>query len=131
MWYDAFMKKNDWKIIFFVLMIAAVLFILQNIMQNKQGTYVEVCVDGVVQARYPLSEDTDTIIQGINHLNNHLVIKNGQADITDAGCPDKLCVHQKKISKVGETLVCLPNRVVITVKGSDSSEHREVDSIAK
>ena len=37
----------------------------------------------------------------------------------DANCPDKLCVKQGKISKDGETITCLPNKVTVTVYGED------------
>ena len=54
--------------------------------------------------------------------------KDGTADITEADCPDKLCVHQRAISKTKETIVCLPNKVVVEVTGSEESE---LDSVAK
>ena len=40
----------------------------------------------------------------------------------DATCPDHICVNQKEISKTGETIVCLPNKVIVEIKGADSSE---------
>ena len=41
-----------------------------------------------------------------------------EADMKEADCPDKLCVHQKAISAENESIVCLPNRVVVTVTNS-------------
>ena len=41
-----------------------------------------------------------------------------KADMKEADCPDKLCVHQKAISAENESIVCLPNRVVVTVTNS-------------
>ena len=35
-----------------------------------------------------------------------------------ADCPDQLCVHQKAISRTGESIICLPNQVVVSVQGS-------------
>ena len=49
---------------------------------------------------------------------NVLVIRDGKADMKEADCPDKLCVHQKAISAENESIVCLPNRVVVTVTNS-------------
>jgi len=46
------------------------------------------------------------------------VIRDGKADMKEADCPDKLCVHQKAISAENESIVCLPNRVVVTVTNS-------------
>ena len=38
------------------------------------------------------------------------------AYMKEADCPDKLCVHMKKISQVNETIVCLPNQVILTIE---------------
>lgn len=43
-------------------------------------------------------------------------IKDGYADCTEADCRDGLCVNQKKISKVNETIVCLPHKVIIEIE---------------
>ena len=58
---------------------------------------------------------------------NYLVIKDGYADITEANCPDKLCAKQKKISLDRETIVCLPNKVVVEIISNSSSD---VDAVA-
>ena len=42
----------------------------------------------------------------------------------EANCPDEICVHHKPISKNGETIVCLPNKVVVVIK---NGIEREVD----
>ena len=44
-----------------------------------------------------------------------LVISDGKADMESADCPNQICVHHGAISHTGETIVCLPNRVVIEV----------------
>ena len=59
----------------------------------------------------PINQDTTYYLD-----NNTVVIKNGKVYMESANCPDKLCVKHKKISKRNETIVCLPNRVVIEVK---------------
>ena len=53
-------------------------------------------------------------------------IKDGEADMISADCPDKLCVHQKAISKDGESIICLPNQVVVEIESSESSEYDAV-----
>ena len=50
------------------------------------------------------------------------MIENGIAYVTDADCPDQLCVHQKAASKNHESIICLPNKVVVEVDGSEESE---------
>jgi hypothetical protein len=60
-------------------------------------------------------------------MNNRLVIKDSEADILSADCPDKVCVHERKIRYAGETLVCLPNKVVVEIEG----ERGELDAVSK
>ena len=68
----------------------------------------------------------DTLFVSINKDNsitvktdngyNTVEIKDGYADCTEADCRDGLCVNQKKISKVNETIVCLPHKVIIEIE---------------
>ena len=80
---------------------------------------VTVKVDGKVTGTYPLAKDQKIRINGGTNI---LTIKNGKAKMTDADCPDQLCVHQKAASKNHESIICLPNKVVVEVDGSEESE---------
>ena len=51
---------------------------------------------------------------------NRLLISNQTANMVWADCPDQICVHQAPISHVGETIICLPNRVVVTIVGDSA-----------
>jgi hypothetical protein len=86
---------------------------------HETGSAVVITVDGQTYGTYPLSrEQTVEITDAAGTVTNTLVIADGKADMTKADCPDKLCVHQKAISVEKENIVCLPNRVVVTVTGS-------------
>ncbi len=112
-----------------LLLSAAIFFFVSSpLYAGGNGDTVVVTVDGEEYARFPLNEERDIIISGKNGLNNHLIIKNGEADVTDADCPDKICVHQKKIKYNGETIVCLPNKVVIEI---ESSREGGIDAVSK
>ena len=56
------------------------------------------------------------------------MIADGKADMKDADCPDRLCVKQKAISRQNENIVCLPNKIVVTVIESDA---KGVDGFAQ
>ena len=43
-----------------------------------------------------------------------------------ADCPDQICVRQKAISKEGESIICLPNKVVVSIVGG---EEKELDAV--
>lgn len=88
---------------------------------------VEVTVDGEVVMTLPLSEDTEVSISGFDGGENLLVISDGKAEIESASCPDGVCVRHYAISRDGESIICLPNRVVVTIRGGEKGE---VDAIA-
>ena len=92
-------------------------------MQNVDDGIVIVKVDGEEKGTYRLSEEQTIEINGGTNI---LQIKEGKADMTEADCPDKLCVHQKAISKDGESIICLPNQVVVEIESSESSEYDAV-----
>lgn len=119
------MKKNDMLLFGGVILLAAVTLLLYALF-SKKGSCVLVLRDGVETERYLLSEDIEVEIK-TEYGTNHLKIENGYASVTEADCPDKLCVHQKKISKSGESLICLPHRLVIQV---ESEEKTDTDAVA-
>ena len=102
-----------------VAMGAAALFFLRG-----EGSTVQVEVNGTVTGTYPLSVDREVeIITGENgEERNLLVIKDGKATVTAATCPDGICASHKPISREGESIVCLPHKVVITVIGGSGEE---------
>ena len=106
---------------------AAALFLLRG-----EGSAVRVEVDGTVIGTYPLSVDREVeIITGENgEERNLLVIKDGKATVTTATCPDGICAAHKPISREGESIVCLPHKVVITVITVIGGGGNEPDIIA-
>ena len=86
-----------------------------------EGDTVTVSVDGKHYGTYPLHTDlTLSIRTGENgEEENLLVIRDGKAYVESATCPDGICADHKPISREGESIVCLPHRVVITVQTSD------------
>ena len=88
---------------------------------------VEIAVSGTIVDTLPLSEDTRLVISGANDGENILVIEDGKAYMESASCPDGICVRHTPISKDGESIICLPNQVVVTVRGG---EKRDVDAVA-
>lgn len=119
-------KKIDIVILISCILIFGCLNLILKFGNNK-GDYVRVSVNGETVSTYSLAENAEYIINGYNGGWNILVIKDGEASISDADCPDGLCIKQKAISASGETLCCLPNRVIVEVV---SDKENEVDAIA-
>ena len=114
------MKKGDEILIGVVLLLAGLAFLWMQLTASE-GSKAVVRIDGQETAVYDLNEDINVTIEGINGGSNTLVIADGQASITEANCPDKLCVNQGEIHRAGETIVCLPHRVVIEIQGGEES----------
>ena len=112
-------KKKDWILILLVILIAGAAFGIHEFAGGTGADVVTVKVDGKVTATYPLDKDRKIEINGGTNV---LTIKNGEAKMIDADCPDQLCVHQKAVSKNHESIICLPNKVVVEVNGSKESE---------
>lgn len=101
-----------------VVLLAAALWLGVSLLQ-REGAYVLVSVDGEQQGRYPLSGDAEIEIRSKEHY-NLLVIKNGAASVTEADCPDKLCVNMGEIRYNGQSIICLPHKTVVEIIGGKS-----------
>ncbi len=113
--------RADLLLIGALVLLAAALLLVQTLSRRSGGRAV-VYVDGVRTASYPLSRDAEVrLISPDGTSYNVLVISGGTADVTDAGCPDKICVQMHPIRYEGESIICLPNRTVIEIEGGESS----------
>lgn len=115
------MKKNDILLITGVLVLALAVFAWNSFIKGKDGGRAVVYIDGEISAQYDLNVDGEYIIE-TERGKNRLLIEDGKADMTEADCPDGLCVKQKSIQKTGETIVCLPHRVVVEIESGQESE---------
>ena len=114
-------------IIIAALFIAGAALALILFMTKEKGNVVQVRIDGEIAYEFSLSENTEYTIEGIDGGTNHLVIENGRAYVDEASCPDGLCINMGKIDSVGQSIVCLPNRVVVEIVSKDASDETEVD----
>ena len=112
------MKKNDLILAAVVILAAAAILVFQFFRQDSGEHYVEVTVDGEVFGTYDLAEDQTVEIDGTNRL----VIKDGAARMEWADCPDQICVNHRAVSREGESIICLPNQVVISVTDGEEAE---------
>mgnify|MGYP002446425288 CR=1 FL=1 len=92
------------------------LFLGAKLMHKSPAEIVEVSVDGKVVETLDLAKDQELTIDSVSGGTNHLIIKDGEAWVSEATCPDKICVHQGKIHLDGEIIVCLPNKMTAQIK---------------
>ncbi len=107
--------KRNLSLLAAILLLAAVCFAGYLLANRGAAAYAAVSVDGTEIARFDLRQETEYRISGYGGGQNRLVIRGGEAWIEEASCPDKLCVRQGRIRRGGETIICLPNRVVVEI----------------
>lgn len=113
------MKRRD-LIFSAVILAAAFLWILvRSMIPESENRKVVITVHGEVFGTYSLNNEQEIDING----SNTLLISNGNADVTWADCPDKVCVHQKSIRKNGESIICLPNEVVVSIESDETASY--------
>ncbi len=99
-----------------MILTAALILVLVLFLTRVEGNVAVVNINGADTERYSLSKDGEYPLNGGTNI---LVIEGGEAYIKSASCPDGLCVHYGKISSVGESIVCLPNRVMIRIEAEE------------
>ena len=77
---------------------------------------------------YSLAEDS-TLEFDNNGYHNVVVIANGEAYIREASCPDQYCVQHDAVNKTGQSIICLPAQLVVTVLEDESGV--SLDEIAR
>ena len=112
------MKKNDWILGGGIVLAAGMIFLFQLLRDSGGAKEVTISVDGDVLGTYSLEEDQTVEIGGTNRL----VIEDGTARMEWADCPDQICVNHRPVSRNGESIICLPNEVVVSVKGGEEAE---------
>ena len=97
------------------MLLLSCLILLAVTLFKTEGSVAVVEIDGVTIAEYPLNSNGE---HSLNGGTNNLVIKDGEAYLNYSNCPDHTCERTGKIRYVGQTIVCLPNKVSITIKGN-------------
>lgn len=117
-------KKND-KILVIAVLVLALIGGIVLLFTQKSATsngIVVVTIAGEEYGQFPLDENIVEKIELPDGSYNILAIKDGKADMTEASCPDGICVRHRKISKTNQTIVCLPNKVIITIENGAETE---------
>jgi hypothetical protein len=111
------LKKKETIFILGILAVAAILWLFLSLQRRDDYGTIKISVDGEVFGTYSLSRDQTIEIGDTNVCE----IKNGEVRMTEATCPDHLCIEQQgPVTASGGMIVCLPNRVVIEAEGSVS-----------
>ena len=113
--------RNDIILAICLIAISGIAFVF-FLCTAKEGSVAHVTVDGKTYSRLPLSEDAEIRVVCENGEVNTVTVKDGKVFVSAADCPDEICVSHRSINNVGESIVCLPHKLVITIEGDVSSE---------
>lgn len=114
---------GDLLIVLSVILLSAALLLPSHLSKAGSGAAALVYVDSVQTMRIPLSENGEYALTGAVVAE----VSDGALRILDSDCPDQFCVRSGFIRRSGQTLVCLPNRVLVRIV---SAGEQEVDAVA-
>lgn len=112
------MKRNDWILMAVIILLAGIGLVSYHSFGKQDAKMLVVTVNGQVYGTYSLKKDREIYINDTNVL----IVKDGMADMLTADCPDRICVEHRSISKSKETIVCLPNQVIVEIVGGKDSD---------
>lgn len=110
-----FLKRKKLDIIVIsAITTVAVVSLLFIFLFKEAGSVCVVEVDGKTVGEYSLMLDGEFVLNGGT---NTLVISGGEAYMINSHCPDHTCENTGRIKYVGQTIICLPNKLSVTVRG--------------
>ena len=105
------LQKRDVILAAAILLLAAAAFGISH--------YIRRTPAAIAQETLDLSKDTEITVTSSNGGTNHRIVKDGEIWCSEASCPDKVCVHQGKKHLNSDTIVCLPNQMIVTITGGE------------
>lgn len=113
-----YFRSGDIIVLASVLLAALILAIV--FVGSGKGNTFYIKYDGISET-YSLEADRTIEILS-NGIEVNVIASNGKVSVDYSSCPDKLCASSGAISKKGETIVCLPARLVLGISGDSGSE---------
>lgn len=121
------MRRRDLMFLTGIALVVLGCFLVRNLLYRGNAVYVEIAQDGRVIETVPLDADDvrDIRVQAKDGGYNIVHIEKGAVAVSEADCAGGDCIRQGQIRRTGESIICLPHRLTILVKGSDGDGHEE------
>ena len=117
------------KIVLGVLLVVVAVCCAALLLPKEDGTIARITLDAAVVSEIDLStadgSSSFTVTGEVG--SNTILAEKGRIRVTQADCPDQVCVNQGWISDSSLPIVCLPNKLVIEIVGGEG----ELDVIVK
>lgn len=110
--------RNDIILIIVVVALIVSLFVWWFVarMDDANELYVNIYYDETLLYSTPLKEDNEYVVKGkVGDV--HIIIEDGYVCVSEAECPNHLCVGEGKKNHNNDTITCLPNLVYIKIGG--------------
>ncbi|GFI15433.1 MAG: NusG domain II-containing protein [Lachnospiraceae bacterium] len=117
--------KKDIILLLGIILAAFLLWLIPYLLNKDASAMVTVYQNGHEIGKYPLGKEQTLSIPYGEDGYNLLFISGGEASISDADCPDGLCVRQRAVDRNGESIICLPHKLVIQIT---AGKERELDA---
>lgn len=117
MYKSNFFNKKDIYIIISLLIISFIIYYLYNYIFAQYDTvYAEICINAKEKETILLDENKIFSVKSNPHVK--FEIKDNKIRFLESDCPDKICVNTGFIGIAGQTAVCLPNKISLTIKSN-------------
>ena len=123
------MSHKKQNVIFIIILLIASFTMLFFIIMGKQrqkGDKVLIYVNGTLVQEVSLEVEAEIVIHG-SPGDNVLVIRDRKAYMKEASCENHVCIQQGEVSRNGETIICMPNQIIVEV----SAEKQEIDAVVR
>lgn len=119
------MNKNDIWLMIIILMISSISIVSFSILKKEENKVAKIYYDKNLIKTVDLNIDQTFTVNGYNG-EIYIEVKNEKIRVNEEQSPLHLCSKQGYISSSLETIVCLPNKIVIQIESNDS-----LDTIAR
>ena len=123
----SFFHRTDWLAVALLLAVSLGLWAFLFFSRSEEHLQAEIYCDNVLIETISLPAEDRRIPLPEKQLT--LELKDNRIRVSETGCADKTCLRTGFIEKSGQTIVCLPNRVVVRITGGGAPEEH-VDRIA-
>jgi hypothetical protein len=116
--FSKIIKTGDW---FIIILFCALIIISTKFLWNlPQGEYLQIYKNNEILATYSLNQKVTKIING-EKGETKIIIDNGKVRFTSAPCTKKYCIHQGWINKANQIIICIPNKISISIFGGEKN----------
>ncbi len=122
------LRKADLAL-FLILLLLGISSVLLISDSGRDGKQVLIKTGGELYGTYDLNQDQIIKVVYRGHHNN-ITINNGKVSMSFSDCRNQNCVHQGKISNTSQTIICLPNQVVVEIVDNVKDGGDDIDVIS-